>query len=328
MISKFNKILIIILIIVFLTFITLLLTIFLKSNKPQINKLTNNKPFSIIVLPDTQKYSKYHPKIFINQTKYIVENKDNLNIKHVIHLGDIVDDSDNLTQWNYANNAIQILEYNNISFSIIPGNHDYNKDNYKNYDFFFSNERFNKKSWFGGNFNNYRNNYALLNIYNKNYLFLNLNMCPNKSEIDWANNVTNKYKDYFTILSTHAFLDSKDPPKRQPHICKDTEYIYNDLIKPNKNIRLVLSGHVHAERKRTDINDHNLPVHQLLADFQDEKQGKSGYLRIMQFSSDQNTINIQTYSPYLNIYKTGPQSEFTLDVAEHNSLNSYFSWFW
>ena len=43
--------------------------------------------FSIVVLPDTQFYSESYPGIFTNQTQWIVDNKDRLNIKFVIHVG-------------------------------------------------------------------------------------------------------------------------------------------------------------------------------------------------------------------------------------------------
>ena len=65
----------------------------------------SKKPFTIILLPDTQKYkhefrgSRSH--IFESQTKWIVDHVIDKNIVLVLHLGDVVDYS-NAEQWHYA----------------------------------------------------------------------------------------------------------------------------------------------------------------------------------------------------------------------------------
>ena len=50
--------------------------------------------FTIIVLPDTQHYSDQFPEIYTSQTQWIAENKDDLNIVFVSHMGDIVQNND------------------------------------------------------------------------------------------------------------------------------------------------------------------------------------------------------------------------------------------
>ena len=53
----------------------------------------------------------------------------------------------------------------------------------------------------------------------------------------------------------------------------------------------------------------------MLADYQHPNSIESGWLRLLQFCPQQHTINVKTYSPYLNTYKTDPESEFTLDYT-------------
>ena len=86
---------------------------------------TDEQNFSIVVLPDTQHYSECYPGIFTNQTQWIVDNQDRLNIKFVIHEGDIVEDADNDTQWMSANKSMSVLD-GKIPYGILPGNHDEN----------------------------------------------------------------------------------------------------------------------------------------------------------------------------------------------------------
>ena len=82
----------------------------------------NKKPFTIILLPDTQKYkhefrgSRSH--IFESQTKWIVDHVIDKNIVLVLHLGDIVDYS-NAEQWHYASKSLNIL--NGIDLVIPSG---------------------------------------------------------------------------------------------------------------------------------------------------------------------------------------------------------------
>ena len=52
----------------------------------------NLENFTIIVLPDTQYYSEGNLHVFDNQTQWIVNNIDEMNIVFVSHLGDIVDE--------------------------------------------------------------------------------------------------------------------------------------------------------------------------------------------------------------------------------------------
>ncbi len=305
---------IILAIILFIILLLIFSSFFLNNNYSDSHKFNENTAFSIIVLPDTQYYSKNYPQIFLNQTRWISENKENLNIRFIIHEGDIVNDN-TLKQWNIANQSLSILEDQNIPYSIIPGNHDSNnKQDYSYYNLFFPKERFETKDWYGGSFDNYKNNYQLLTIENKSFIFLNLNFCPNNEEINWANRVLTNNSNKIAILTTHGFLSDNEPPERYIFFCGSTEYIWNNLIKSHPNLQLVLSGHMHNEKRRVDNNIANKPVHQLLADFQDENQGGSGYLRILNWNQETNVINVQTYSPYLNRYKKDYDSEFSLKL--------------
>src|SRR3989338_2642354 len=171
----------------------------------RLNKISEDR-FAIIVLPDTQKYSEGYPIIFSMQTQWIADNKDGLNIKFVIHEGDIVDDADKLEQWNMANESLSILDKTDIPYSVIRGNHDKGTELYKSY---FPAERFSDESWWGGEYKNNTNNYQLLKIQNNDFLFISLDFCPDNEEINWADEVLKNYSERKAILTTHAYLDNK-----------------------------------------------------------------------------------------------------------------------
>lgn len=307
-------VILIILLVILLLFIPFSIVIESMIRERDLLNTHSSSSFSIVVLPDTQFCSEKYPVIFMNQTKWITENKEKFNIQMVIHEGDIVNDNKQ-KQWDNANQSLSVLEQYNIPYSIIPGNHDSDeKTNYSYYDIYFPLKRFQNQSWYGGSFDNYRNNYQLLYINNRSFIFINLNFCPGKKEIEWANQVLNNYSDRKAILTTHGYLKDNEPPDRFVHFCGSTENIWNELIKLHPNLQLVLSGHSHSEKRRIDNNMAGKPVYQILADYQDENLGGSGYLRILEWDLDDNIINVRTYSPYLNRYKKGYESEFSLKL--------------
>ncbi len=155
------------------------------------------------------------------------------------------------------------------------------------------------------------NKYLLLTIANKEYILVNIDYCPNKDEIRWTNEILATYPEKKALLATHAYLD-KDGG-RKPHLCTNTDYIWNDLIKLHKNLQLVVSGHVHAESRRIDKNLAGNNVYQMLADFQEEDYGGNGWLRILTFSPSNNIIKVQTYSPSLGKFQTDANSQFELE---------------
>ena len=89
--------------------------------------------FSIVILPDTQKsyYSKYD--LFMDQTRWIADNKDDYNIQYIVHVGDVSDGGtcpNGKYQWKEACNAMNIIKELNLKTMIVPGNHDYYKYHY------------------------------------------------------------------------------------------------------------------------------------------------------------------------------------------------------
>ena len=57
-----------------------------------------------------------------------------------------------------------------------------------------------------------------------------------------------------------------------------------------------------------------MPVHEVLADYQDDPNGGNGYLRIMEFDPARSLINVKSYSPTLNNFLTKNESQFSLNV--------------
>lgn len=279
--------------------------------------------FTLIVLPDTQKYSESYPHIFMNQTEWIVDKKDELDITFVIHLGDIVEHWNNETQWGRADESLSVLDENGIAYSVVPGNHDHymHKTNGSTYYYnkYFPVSRFLSKVWWGGGYNGNDNNYELMTILGQDYIFLSLDYCASDDELEWANEILERYSDRKAILTTHAYLDDSTAKREGIHNCKNgsTEYIWHRLIKRHANLQIVLSGHEweqDGQARRVDKNIAGKNVYQLLADYQNYDKGGNGFLRILKFVPSENRVYVSTYSPYMNRYKTDDESDFVLEL--------------
>ena len=66
--------------------------------------------FTVVVLPDTQFYSESYPAIFDNQTQWIIDEAENLNVAFVTHEGDIVNQATVSAQWQNANRSLSKLD--------------------------------------------------------------------------------------------------------------------------------------------------------------------------------------------------------------------------
>ncbi|MBN2067172.1 MAG: metallophosphoesterase [Candidatus Diapherotrites archaeon] len=280
--------------------------------------------FTIVVLPDTQKYSRDFPEIFNSQTEWIAENAESMNIVFVSHLGDIVDDYDSVEQWQNAGTSMGFLD-GKVAYGIAPGNHDFSREgDISNFNFYFPPSRFNSHSWYGGNFpfGSNENSFQLFSASGLDFIVLHLRYCPGKAALQWANQVLRTHSDRLAIISTHAYLGLNG--EREVHSYKEsgcgtgsnnTEYIWDELIYPNENVFLVLCGHVHGEAGRVDPNIAGKPVLQVLSDYQSLENGGNGFLRIMRFSPTQRKISVQTYSPSLNQFELDNDSQFSLEFS-------------
>lgn len=272
--------------------------------------------FTIVVLPDTQKYScgsdcQSNPNIFTAQTKWIVDKKDALNIAFVAHEGDIVQHPENKNEWENANAAMSLLENpvtterkDGIPYGVVPGNWDHPDTNYNNY---FGISRFEKRKYYGGHYaENNNNNYVLFSASGLDFIVINIDYFIDSDIIDWVNATLKRFKNRHAIVVSHHILcdplmggnDFQDPS-------------FYEGLKDNQNLFLMLCGHIPGEKRRVDTFNGNA-IHTLMANYQHLENGGNGWLRILEFSPDKNEIHVKTYSPTLDKYEIDGNSQFTL----------------
>jgi len=287
--------------------------------------------FTMIALPDTQNEAQFFPQMMASQTQWIVNNRQAMNIQMVLGEGDIVNDGADAAQQQNADAAIRLLDNAGVPYLLAIGNHDYDGFNPKTgrsvtgFNQFFGPARYTGKAYYQGNFpsGSNENFYGVLTINGKQMLFLVLEYRPRSTSLDWAESILQANPDKEAIVLTHSYLfynnqredlcDSKDMPAGNAN----GQDMWGRLRR-YANIIMVLSGHFtsgHVAR-RSDLGDNGNLVNQVFTNYQTSPEGGDGWLRIFTFHPAGDTISVQTYSPFLNQFKTDGANQYTLSY--HN----------
>lgn len=286
--------------------------------------------FSIIVVPDTQNVITSQPEMLINTCEWIVDQAEPLNIKMVLHVGDVVNDGAE-TDWHWDNHhaAFDRIDEANIPMMIAIGNHDY--DNLLEVDRSSSAfnthcgmQRYQNKQWFGNVFENNKteNMYATLMISGEPYIFMSLEFAPRDEVIEWANDILRKHHDHKAMIVTHSFLyingeRTQPGANHHPHSYKGTmdgndgEALWEKCISLHENVMAVYSGH-HVGGNvshRYDLGRANNTVLQSFQNWQQTENGGAGRIRVITYETD-GTVQHAVFNPQTNKYETEPGYTF------------------
>jgi hypothetical protein len=290
--------------------------------------------WTLVLLPDTQVYSEQFPGLFTLQTHWVIKNKDKYNIRYLLHLGDITNQS-TVSEWRRAQEAMRELD-GILPYAIVPGNHDYRPhpltERRTLLNEYFPLAKY--KDWpsFGGAMQeDMCNTYHLFTAGGIDWIVLALEWAPSKATVQWANNdVLAKYPERRAILVTHAYLyrdatrfnyaekgEQGCSPHKNPgrEDANDGEELWQKLVRKN-HFALVFCGHVVAQNTGllASKNDRGKTVYQMVVDYQKRQLGGEAYLRILEFLPDGKTVHVKSYSPLYDKYLSDPDSQFSFEL--------------
>ena len=292
----------------------ILLFIIIGCNDSELN-YKPEKPFSIIILPDTQKYPRKYPDTFFGHMKWISDNKQALNIQHVLHVGDVTD-CNAPDEWEIARDAFLYL--GEICYTITIGNHDIiitDEDGIiigtgdSLFSEYFTVSDAQLTPHFGGTYDPYEmeNSYSLFDAGGRSWLIIATEYKPTDEVIDWANDVVNEYPTHLVILLTHRYMNSDGKRNGMG------EYIWSKLVTKHSNFFMVVCGHrICPPRYRMDKGEYGNEVHQMQVNYQHIGKGGDGWLRILTFSMEDGIVEVQDYSPLLKKYSSDPLASFVI----------------
>lgn len=262
--------------------------------------------FSIAILPDTQKYSRYNPAMFEAQTEWIVDHALSEPIAFTAHLGDFVDRYNRDYEWQNADKAMRILDHRGIPYSVLAGNHDLSYSGYKDNERdsqresflrYFPAERTQNHPSYGGHSPSDYNSYFIFQEGGQEFLVLALDWRLSDESFDWAQSVLDQYADIPTILTTHDMLNKdRDEGSRLSSYGWD---LWDRLVAPNNQIFLVVNGHHHGVAHRVMTNNVGNDVLLMLVNFQTDYMGGNGMMRLLTIDLTNNLVRAETFSPYV-----------------------------
>lgn len=302
-------------------------------------KVTTDK-FTVVLIPDTQFYTA-EPQgknggnnfMFKSQTSWIVNNRVSKNIPFVGGLGDCVENGDTYeVEWKRVDTAIRTLENpattglpDGIPYTVAVGNHDQtaNGDPLGTttlYNQYFGASRFAGRAYYGGHAGTSEDNhYELFSASGIDFLVispeydLTTNFKISGGALDWMENVVKLYPKRKVIVLSHALLDLN------ANFSAQGAAIYSRL-KIYPNFFLMVGGHFKSdntgagESRRSDTLN-GYVVHTITQNYQARVNGGAGMLRTYEFNPQNNSIAIQSYSPYTNTFETDANSQFTINSS-------------
>lgn len=298
-------------------------------------------PFNVVLLPDTQMYSRLYPEIFHSQTEWIVQNADS--IAFVLQQGDITD-SNSEGEWENAVAALSVMD-GKVPYTFVPGNHDLgpggstsNRDA-ELFNKYLPYDRYSKMAHFGGAFEAGRmeNTYHTFSAGGLNWLILSLEFATRNKILRWAGEIIEAHPKHKVIINTHDYMYSDDTrmsvdrdhswiPQNYgvgqstgDESVNDGEMMWEKLVSQYPNVLLVFSGHVlhSGTGQLVSTGEYGNEVYQILANFQSgvegAENGGNGFLRIVTIDPEAKTISVKTYSPYIDKYKREPNQQFVFE---------------
>lgn len=195
-------------------------------------------------------------------------------------------------------------------------------------------------SGLGGTYepNKIDNSYHFFQAGGKDIMVVSIEHCPNDLIVAWANQIIAEHPDKLVIILTHNFMNHgtiaedctqdaimntinwrSHAPAPYDSLANDPNYpesvintgamLWEKLVRKHKNIFATFSGHVlgTGTAKLVSYGDHGNKVYNMLQNYQNQVNlltdgGKNGYLRLIDINLDEKTMDVLTYSPYLNQY--------------------------
>ena len=333
-------------------------------------ELQDKNSWTMVVVPDIQAYTEktLNHGILDMMLTWMVNNKKNLNIRQVLFTGDLVfhnqpanpipggRDLIGLEQWKALSDLMTRLD-GHLPYILCTGNHDYGENSAENrdtnYNKYFPTDRnplsrellvtcgkntFGKRTMENAFFE-----FQAPAPDNRKFFVITLQFAPTVEQLESMKALADKpqYANHIGIVLTHSYMfangkriDKENYVLNKKHGGQTGEQIFQKLIFPAKNIRLVVCGHVASPNNwsksvgfSVDKNSSGKTVSQLVFNTQAigggfHGSGGDGWIRLLEFMPDRKTVRATTYSPFFAIspktrhlaWKTDARNQFSFVI--------------
>ncbi|MBB5352790.1 hypothetical protein HNR46_003038 [Haloferula luteola] len=165
-------------------------------------------------------------------------------------------------------------------------------------------------------------------------LIVSLEFAPRDEVLDWASRLisSDRFEHHRVILLTHSFLDTSGAIiESAPYAVAPANQgvqVWERLVRPSHNIGLVICGHSGDPQtmsvSRTERNADGQDVHLMMFNPQAisgwNGNGGDGWLRLLEFQPDGQTVKARTYSPLFAASQTTEAFSWKHDAAHEFTL--------
>lgn len=281
------------------------------------------------VFGDIQYYTFYDNKVGLYQhsldwiyRKY----EEGVTFNCILHTGDLAEKNEE-EQWNRFYTSIDFISSMIPCYSMI-GDHDYTWDSGHILD--RSSTHFNDYvkfplstqkvvAWFE---EGRMENIVVENtLYGERLDFLILEFGPRREVVEWADAYVKAHPDHRFILMNHEYLEMGGGRRTTNLKCAfrlrwnttytTPEQLWENLIKCNDNIRLVLCGHVGGLYALTiDTNDFGRDIPQIMHNIQSKDYRFDNWLMLWEFPAESDSANVCIYNTKTGQYYNDQQCLF------------------
>ena len=270
--------------------------------------LSSPDNYNFVFMPDTQNTIKFTPNVMHNAFDWLVENQAKTNIAAITHLGDIVENWNDNTQWSNARTSFSKLPAGGITTLMQPGNHDYSGTNYSYFlNNFGPNSDYSRLS--GSNLYitspSGMSAYVTVDAGSYKYIVMSLSHShlgnttsqANIAEQTWFEDVLKANPNIPTIVTSHNLQDCSDSAPSSIRTNAYGQRIWN-IIRKYDQVFMMVGGHNHGAGHEVLKNDSGKDVFSVLADYQFGYNGGNAFFKFAEFDENNNKLTISTFSPY------------------------------
>lgn len=274
------------------------------SIEPRLIADSSKGEWTLFVIPDTQHYAQNRgnaPIAYMHSAfEWLVDTRDQLNIKFVQGLGDITESWNNSREWERASAAWNKL-CGQIPFAVNQGNH----DSIASINTYFPLAKFSVYPWWGGSYQGIQNSYQHFNFYGDDFLIVNIQSHDpwsdgNPGARQWANDLIAAHPDHKVLLGTHDTLE--------------TSTIKQEILTQHDNIVMSNAGHSCARETRfRTYGPGGAVTENFVTDYQCDSQ-ETMQLRYYVFKPLQDKVDYYTYSPITDTFEDDYNSQGSFAV--------------
>jgi hypothetical protein len=308
------------------------------------------------IIPDTQNTVRYcSPEaaengqsawtgtgVLDNASTYLKTNKAAMKIAGIIHLGDVVDQSNIEWQYQSYNRPLMDMVNNGIKVQMSHGNHDqtganglyakYFRNSFSDYAKAVSTDTGVGPADGSGYITFEADTSALLDSYmtvtagSYEYLFINMQYSGNaysSAHQNWLTGVLDANPDIPTVIFCHNLFNVSDTEPEKISLNNAGNSVWN-IARTHNQVFLMIAGHNHGSGWITQTNNSGNDVFMMLVDYQFGYNGGNAYMRFLEFNETAKKIYISTFSPAA-AYLTGT-AKTIYDINYMTGLGNVGSW--